>query len=288
MDTIIVKAYAKINLGLEILNKRQDGYHNINSAITRISLADTLYIRKNKEILVNSSPHLNIPTEQNLVYKAAKLIKETYNVESGAEILIEKEIPMGAGLGGGSSDAAATIKGLLKLWDIIGSGSVMSEVTPDTVRIFANRLGTDVPFFLKEGTAIASELGDVLDYFKSDLNFVVLIVMPDISISTKLAYENPNENHFSRYKTDFKSVLNEAVKNKSILKGKVFNNFELLIFDHYPEIRKIKNELYDCGAVFALMSGSGSSVYGLFDTKEEAQLASKKFNRYRNFVCGII
>ncbi|MCL5990987.1 MAG: 4-(cytidine 5'-diphospho)-2-C-methyl-D-erythritol kinase [Bacteroidetes bacterium] len=297
MDTITIKAYAKINLGLEILIKRQDGYHNINSAITRISLADTLSIRKNKKILVNTSPQINIPMEQNLVYRAAKLIKESFNVESGAEILIEKNIPMGAGLGGGSSDAAATIKGLLNLWDIQGKkgnedwglGDIASAGdAPDAVMQLSSSLGTDVPYFLKDGTAIASERGEVLDYFNSGLNFWVLIVIPDISISTKWAYEHLNENHFSKVKTDFKYTLEEVKTNKSILKEKVFNNFELLIFGHYPGIGKIKNELYDCGAVFALMSGSGASVYGLFDTKEEAQIASLKFSKYKNFVCELI
>lgn len=280
MDTKTIKANAKINLGLEILNKRQDSYHNINSAITRLSLADTLSFCKNKEILVNSIPNLGIQKEQNLVYKAAKLVKDTYNIKEGVEIFIEKIIPIGAGLGGGSSDAAGVILYLNKFWGI--------NAELDALNSLANKLGTDVPYFIKEGTAIASNKGEELDYFNSALNFAVLIIMPDVSISTKWAYENIKSEHFTKFKTDLKSTLAEAKTNKKVLKEKVFNNFELLIFENYPEIGRIKEELYNYGAVFALMSGSGASVYGLFETEDEARLASLKFNRYRNFVCEMI
>ncbi|MBI5326214.1 MAG: 4-(cytidine 5'-diphospho)-2-C-methyl-D-erythritol kinase [Ignavibacteriae bacterium] len=283
MDIITVKAFAKINLGLEILNKRQDGYHNINTAMNRISLADILHFRKNKEILLNFSSHLDIPLEKNLVYKSIKLMQENYKINFGAEINIEKNIPIGAGLGGGSSDAASTIMGLIELWDI-----KVPEENHSIIQSIAQKLGADVSFFLNEGTAIATGKGDELEYFDSGLHFYVLIVMPDISISTKWAYENLNERHYSKMKTDLKSTLFEARTNKSILKDKVFNNFELLIFDKFPEIKKIKNKLNDSGAVFALMSGSGASVYGLFETKEEAETASKKFSNYKNFVCELI
>ena len=283
MDTITVKAYAKINLGLEILAKRQDGYHNINSALTRIGLADILYLRKNKEIIVNSSPELNIPCEQNLVYKTVLLMKNKFGINEGAEIKIEKNIPVGAGLGGGSSDAAATIKGLMRLWEMNNSVE-----TQNMIAEISRQIGADVPYFLNEGSAIASGKGYDLEYFENDLKFYVLIVMAKISISTKWAYENLTKEHFSMKKTDFLGTLKEAIINKNILKEKVFNNFELLIFDHYPELRKIKEELYDKGAVFALMSGSGASVYGLFDSEDDAELASKKFSNYQTFICRMI
>ncbi|TAL69757.1 MAG: 4-(cytidine 5'-diphospho)-2-C-methyl-D-erythritol kinase [Bacteroidetes bacterium] len=283
MEIITVKAYAKINLGLEILNKRQDGYHNINSAMTRISHADSIYLRKNKEIIVNSSPELNIPCEHNLVYKAALLLKRKFDINEGVEINIEKNIPMGAGLGGGSSDAASTILGLMKLWSLD-----MRGITSATLSELAKELGADVPFFLKKGNAIASGKGDELEYFDFGLHYYVLIVMAEISISTKWAYENLNETHFAKEKTALKTVLEIAKTNKSILKEKVFNNFELLIFDHFPEIRIIKEELYRNEAFFALMSGSGASVYGLFDTREEALAASLKFSNYKCFVCELI
>jgi 4-diphosphocytidyl-2-C-methyl-D-erythritol kinase len=279
MNSTKIKAHAKINIGLEVLNKRTDGFHNINSILTKICLYDEIIISDNTEISVSCFPDINIPVEKNIAYKAALTIKNFYCINNkGAKIEIIKNIPLGAGLGGGSSDAAAIIKGLIQHWNIeTGFGDF------DSLSIL---LGSDVPYFLNEGTALATGRGDELKYFKFSLPYWLLIIYPNIEISTQWAYQSLNRNINSIYPTsDLKYYLLKSLDEPEILKKYFRNDFETIVFNKYPQLKLIKDSLYNQNAIFASLSGSGSSVYGFFDSKMQCVDAALRFSDYKNFFC---
>jgi 4-diphosphocytidyl-2-C-methyl-D-erythritol kinase len=280
MITLNYKAYAKVNIGLEILYKRQDRYHEVNTIYSRISLADDINICKNNQLLVNCVSGDEIPQEENLVFKAAKLLKRFYKVKEGAEINLIKKIPTGAGLGGGSSDAATTLLGLSELWNI--------PFDKNNFMKMASELGADVPYFLKKGTAVALGKGEILDYFNLELPYIILLVMPDIKVSSQWAYKSLNIGYSRKSPTDLKGILSESVKDARILKKYIRNDFESTIFAIYPEIKKIKEKLYKSGALLALLSGSGSTVYGLFISKQAAKKGVDAISGYRTEVCEFI
>ncbi len=280
MITLNYKAYAKINLGLEILYKRQDRYHEINTIFSRISLADDINICKNSELSVNCVSEDEIAQEDNLAYKAALLLRRHYKVKEGAEIEVIKKIPTGAGLGGGSSDAATTLKGLSELWNIPVDLNILLKIASD--------IGADVPYFLRQGMAVASGRGEKLEYFKLDLPYTVLLVMPGNKISSKWAYQNLAIGYLRKNPTDLRTALINSVNKSELLKKSITNDFEGSIFKKYPELKVIKSKLYKSGAVLSLLSGSGSSIYGLYTSRGEAEKAMKIFTGYRIEVCDFI
>jgi 4-diphosphocytidyl-2-C-methyl-D-erythritol kinase len=264
--------FAKINLGLEILRKRADGYHDINTVFLPITLADELTIEPADTLSVECA-EIPIPQEDNLVFKAARLLQAQCNVSRGAKIQLHKKIPTGAGLGGGSSDAAATLRGLCELWNISPGEEALHAI--------AAQLGSDVPFFLLNAPAIGSGRGEILQPLSIQLLYTLLIVYPNIHISTAEAY---SEVHLSEQATNYNAVFSGDT-TPDILRTKIVNSFEESAFKRHPELLEIKNNLYDNGAVFSLMSGSGSSMIGFFETKEMATLAAAQFPDYQTFVC---
>lgn len=278
MAELKLSASAKINLGLEVLEKRPDGYHEINTVLYRINLSDQVTITPADDIEIETEPNSIIPLQDNLIYKAARLLRENYPaVKHGAKIKLIKNIPVGAGLGGGSSDAASTLLGLACFWKI--------PVKTSELEAIALSIGCDVPFFFYDKCAVAQGKGEILSYFNFRIPYNILVVYPNINISTSAAYNSLKLKKSKSKPKDFESILQLAINNPKELQKKITNDFESYVFSEYPQIADIKSKLYSGGAVFALLTGSGSSVYGFFDSKEKAEEASKLFDGCFTHIC---
>lgn len=265
MKKINLKAFAKINIGLNIISKRNDGYHEIETIFQQIDLFDeiTISARDDTKIVLESDSK-NIPLdENNICFKAAKLLQEISGVSRGVNIAISKRIPIGAGLGGGSSDAAATLKGLVKLWEL--------AYTKNKITKFSKQIGADVPFFVKGGTAYASGIGDKLTQIEFPKKYYCVLVYPNIKIPSAWAYKNFN---FNLTKTKKIIKLFEILQKRfdlSELENLAQNDFEDVVFREFPELSELKRKLYQGGAFFASMSGSGSTIFGMFKEYFEAE-----------------
>jgi 4-diphosphocytidyl-2-C-methyl-D-erythritol kinase len=256
-------AYAKINLGLRVLERRPDGFHNIETIFHRVALSDRLTFEPADEIQVVSTDAAAPGDETNLCYRAAVLLRELTGSRAGVRITLEKQIPVGAGLGGGSSDAATVLKELPRFW----------QTPVDLPRMLgaALRLGSDVPFFLGSQSALAFGRGEILEYFPLTLPFTILLCSPAISVSTTWAYRQvaPRASGGGE-DPGLKTILIEGLGRPEVLRAALINDFEPVVFAAYPEIAAIKRVILDGNAHFALMSGSGSSVYGLFADEPSA------------------
>ena len=261
---ISLKAPAKINWFLSVLNKRDDGYHNIVSPMQCVDLFDMLSFEKAEEILLLSD--LNIPVEGNLVYKAAAVLKRASSYKFGARIELQKNIPVAAGLGGGSSDAAFTLMGLNRLWGLNFDRKMLMKL--------AAEIGSDVPFFLAGNFSLIEGRGEKVTELNTEGSMIILLVKPDISVSTAWAY-NSFETGLTKKTVDIK-LFCQALdrKNFAFLHDAVFNDLEDVVIRKYPVIGELKEKLKQNGAVLSLMSGSGSAVFGVFNTVEEAVRAS--------------
>jgi len=254
---------AKINLGLNIVSKRVDGYHNLETIFYPIAINDALEVvpaAGEKGIFRQSGILLDGNPEQNLVVKAYSLLKKEY-VLPEVDIYLRKNIPFGAGLGGGSADAAFMLTLLNNIYEL--------NIPENQLEELASRLGADCPFFIRNKPVFATGIGNVFTPIDLSLKgYFIVLVKPDIHVSTKEAYELVNP------KSPAVSLL-EIIKNPpETWKDIMINDFEASVFVKYPAINDIKEKLYDFGAVYASMSGSGSSVFGIF--KEETNL-SKEF-----------
>ncbi|MFH0776230.1 MAG: 4-(cytidine 5'-diphospho)-2-C-methyl-D-erythritol kinase [Patescibacteria group bacterium] len=247
-----VRAFAKINLGLRILGKRADGFHEIETIFVRIGLFDELEIRlrKDSQILVHTK-NAEISKEQNLAWRAAWLLQKFSPKKVGVEIQLKKRIPIGAGLGGGSSDAAAILKTLPRLWKL--------KIAPQKLSQIAASLGSDVPFFLEKTACRARGRGEILEPIALPKKFPreIIVVVPPVVIATEWAYGR---------------IKDKGLRSKKI---KFENDFERVVFREYPEIRQIKKTLEKAGAEIASLSGSGSAVFGLFRKKPSRELISQ-------------
>lgn len=261
MKYIEIKAPAKINFGLNIIEKRDDGFHNLETIFYPLNdlfdqltfeLSDNFEFECNNEQLINE--------QDNLAFKAVKLIENKYQKKFDVKITLEKRIPIGAGLGGGSSDAATVLVCLNEMFNLKLQYQELLEL--------ALELGSDVPFFIKPLPSIGKSRGEILNRIDFDINLPILIVNPNINISTKEAFENitPRKSSFNYTFLDKAKRLNWKELRKAIT-----NDFEEYIFSTYPEIGKIKEDLYNLGAEFALMSGTGSTLFGIFKKMELAK-----------------
>ena len=272
---MLVFPKAKINLGLNIVGKRSDGFHNIESVFYNINWQDALEvveIRGTEETegiketngilgtkgegieIVNSGIDINSPLKENLIFKAFNLLKNRVKLPP-LKVYLHKNIPMGAGLGGGSSDAASFLKLTNKKFELKLSKNDLKEI--------ASQIGSDCAYFIENKPAFATQKGEILEPINLDLSkYYILLVYPNMNSNTKEAYEGviPKK----PIKSVKEIVLNEPLGNwKNIL----FNDFEKTIFKKYPEIENIKNTLYKNGAIYSAMSGSGSAVFGIFNEK---------------------
>lgn len=286
---IALKSPAKINWSLYVLNKRDDGYHNIISLMQCINLYDSLIFEKAEKIELFSN--MMIPVEENIILKAVKVLQEYTCIKKGVKITLEKKIPIGAGLGGGSSNAAYTLMGLNQLWDLKLSSSELIKL--------GSMIGSDVPFFFHCPMAMVEGKGEKLTPLHIEKSYTLLLVKPLISISTAWAYreissKNSVHKDMELTKTAEKinniKLLYNALKTGDITSMKSFvkNDFEPVVIEKYPIISFIKMRMIQAGALIALMSGSGSAVFGLFDSKEKALNASKIFSSYWNSVVSTI
>ncbi len=262
---ISLRAPAKINWFLSVLDKRADGYHNIVSAMQCVDIFDELFFEESDEIQVQSD--LDIPAEGNLVYKAAALLKRVSSYKFGARIQLKKNIPVAAGLGGGSSDAAYTLIGLNRLWGL--------NFDKRDLRGLAAELGSDVPFFLGGPLALIEGRGEKITELNTESSLIVLLVKPEVPVSTAWAYSF-FKTKLTKKAFDIK-LFCQALdgKNFSFLRDTVFNDLEEVVIRKYPVVGGIKRMLARNGALFSLMSGSGSTVFGVFHTNEEAVRASE-------------
>lgn len=254
--SMILFPTAKLNLGLQITAKRTDGYHNLQTVFYQFPLKDILEIVEDSSLGDGNyefkSTGLPIPRGENLCVRAYKLLNEKWSLP-GVRIYLHKVIPMGAGLGGGSSDAAYTLRLLNTLFRL--------NLSHKELREFALRLGSDCPLFIENKVQYAEGRGEILTKINLNLNgMYLLIVYPKIHISTAQAFANikPVDSH------SCKSIVGQAVAN---WKTNLVNDFEASIFPNYPELKSIKDKLYALGADYAAMSGSGSTIFGLFTDK---------------------
>jgi 4-diphosphocytidyl-2-C-methyl-D-erythritol kinase len=273
--TLTARSHAKINLGLRILHRRPDGYHEIETVFHRIGLHDTIEVREAGDITVTSSDPAAPSDRTNLAYRAAELLREAAGTRAGASIAIAKRIPVGAGLGGGSSNAATVLTMLGEFWDV--------RVPQERLREIALRLGSDVPYFLEQGSAAASGRGERLTYFDLDLPFAILLVYPGLHVSTARAYASvlPGGGRAGR---PLREELAEALQVPARLQTALTNDFEPSVFADFPAIGEAKRALLASGAVCASMSGSGSSVFGFYGTTEAAEAAARSFAAAANTV----
>ncbi len=272
-------APAKINLALDIVKKRSDGYHELCMIMQTISLYDEIETEKSDKTEVWCNKE-DIPTdERNLAYKAALEFFKYTGLKGGCKISLKKVIPDGAGLGGGSSDAAEVILSLNKLYETNLSETEMKEI--------AVKIGADVPFFITKGTCVAKGIGEILTKTENKLKGTVLICKPDFSISTKQSYKNFDISKKKIY--NFKEVQ-KAVESGDILSYKKykFNVLEDAVAKDYPEIETVKNIMYKSGCDAAMMTGSGSAVFGIFKEKTDAEKAAGDLKNYECFLTNFI
>lgn len=270
MRQIRKKAFAKINLGLDVTRKREDGYHEVRMIMQTIQLCDHVCVRETEQAGIRGKS--NIPwlpvNESNLVYKAAKLLLEEFGVKHGVWIDLQKKIPMAAGLAGGSTDAAAVMMAVNELFAL---GLSKEELMERAVRI-----GADVPYCIMGGTALAEGIGEKLTRLPSTPACYVLLVKPDIDVSTKFVYTNLRANELEHH-PDIDGQI-KALRQGDLrqLAFKMENVLETVTVTAYPVIDQIKKKMIGLGAVEAMMSGSGPTVFGLFESEEKAKIAYQK------------
>lgn len=275
MDTIKLRAYAKINLGLDVVRRREDGYHEVRMIMQTISLHDRLSIRVCKKGDISIKTNLSyLPTnENNLVYKATLLLKEEFGIKDGVSIHLDKHIPVAAGMAGGSTDAAAALIGLNQLFQL---GLTKEELMERGVR-----LGADVPYCILGGTALSEGIGEVLTPLPKLPECFVLIAKPPMHVSTKFVYENLNLNTLPSH-PDIDGMT-EAIRNGQLegVISRMENVLESVTIPEYPVIGELKDIMKNAGAKNALMSGSGPTVFGIF-TEEAAAKNALKLCRKQN------
>lgn len=265
MNSIKLKSRAKINLSIDVLGKRQDGYHLVEMIMQTIDLYDLIEINEkdNDQITIKSTSD-EIPLDcNNLVYKAANLIKKTFNINKGVEIHIKKNIPVAAGMAGGSSNAAAVLVGLNKLWNLNLSNQQLEEI--------GLKLGADVPFCINGGAVLASGIGEELTPIKGLTKDVcILVCKPDLFVSTKEVYECIDSKDIDKRPNN--KFLIECLKNEDTrqLAENMFNVLEGVTVDKHPVIQQIKDIMTNNRALGAMMSGSGPTVFGLYENREDA------------------
>jgi len=259
-------SYCKINIGLIIEEKRPDSYHNINTIYQELLFHDIITLKRTKAKNSFTCNVKDLDNRDNLCVKAWTIMKDKFGL-NGISISLKKNIPVGAGLGGGSSNAAVILKGVNELFNL--------ELSSQDLKDVAIKIGADVPFFINGGTQIGKGVGNILSKVGPFFDGFVLLIMPKIQIKTSWAYSQfKNVLDGESSNINFKSLIDEKNTPFEMFR----NDFELVIFPAYPEIRRIKDLLLESGAWYASLSGSGSTVFGLFYDEAEANLAKSKFS----------
>lgn len=272
MSKIELRAYAKINLGLDVLRKREDGYHEVKMIMQTVNLYDELILEKVEEDIIQLSTNVEglEVDEGNLVYKAIKLIKDKYNISNGVKARLIKNIPIAAGMAGGSTDCAAALKGMNILFDLKLENNILMKL--------GKTLGADVPYCVIGGTALAEGIGEILTPLNKVEGGYIVIAKPNIAVSTKYVYENLDLTEQALHPNIDKMLEYIKVMDKDKLFNSMGNILESVTEKKYTVIGAIKEFLMERGAVNSLMSGSGPTVFAIFANEETAQQACREVN----------
>ena len=280
-------APAKINLFLDVIRKREDGYHDLGTVFQTVDVGDTLEFssRDDGEIHLDYSNPQEYPVESDLVYKAAVALRSHVGkLDLGADIFLDKVMPLGAGLGGGSADAAAVLRALNRLWEL--------RLSPAELERVGAKLGADVPFLVRGGTAFAEGIGERLSFI-SPLDLpageVLLIATPHDSVPTKDAYAGvpkSGPDRWEGYKLAWETASDaeRSFGGPLLDSGAFFNAFEVSVFPKHPLVAAMKDKFLDLGARVALMSGSGASVFGIFADRQQAEIAAETLKPYSRYI----
>lgn len=266
MDSYQMKAYAKINLALDVVGRRENGYHNVRMIMQTIGIYDEIRFSKCKEGIHLMIEGGNVPAdEDNLVYKAAKIMTDAYHIPSGIDIYLKKTIPAAAGMAGGSSDAAATFKGINRLFDL--------DASLEDLMHLGVRVGADVPYCILGGTALAEGIGEKLTSLNPAPECFVMVAKPDIAVSTKDVYEQFDAAQVDEH-PDVDGMV-EAIWEESLqgVLDRMGNVLESVTARQYPVIDKLKERMKELGALNSMMSGSGPTVFGIFVNERVAREA---------------
>ena len=278
MSSLSLKSHAKVNLFLEVLSKRDDGYHEIESLIQEISLCDDILLKDRLRGITILCPNkkIYIPSNHNnLAHKAARLLITKFNIKKGVSITIDKKIPVGAGLGGGSSNAASVLKGLNQLWNIGLKNEQLQELGAE--------IGSDVPFFINGGMALVKGRGVKIHTRFNVPKIWFVLAVPNISVSTKWAYGRLDRK-LTRNINSAKLQESKKLQFKDIV-DKLFNRLEGVVLKEYPLIEVVKEKMMACGASGALMSGTGSAIFGIVSSEDKAcKIAEKVSNDLKSEV----
>ncbi len=271
-----LKAYAKVNLGLDVIRRREDGYHEVKMIMQTVKLYDQLSMEINNTGDINITTNLSyLPVDKkNLVYRAIDMIRENYNIKEGVTVKLNKHIPVAAGMAGGSTDAAAAFVGMNQLFRL--------NITQDTLMDYGVQLGADIPYCIMRGTALSEGIGEILTPLPSIPQCWFVIVKPVFSISTKFVYEHLHLDENTAH-PDIDGMV-AAIKDGNLegITSRMGNVLEDVAVPHYPLITEIKGKLNSMGALNSLMSGSGSSVFGIFTSKEKADKAARVLQKDSN------
>lgn len=270
MNELKLKAMAKINLGLDVLRKREDGYHELRMIMQSIYLYDQIELRRRKQPGIQVEVNLSyLPVgEDNLVYRAAKLLMDEFSIKEGVHIRLQKYIPVAAGLAGGSSDAAAVLVGMNRMFAL--------KLSQEELMKRGVKIGADVPYCIMRGTALAEGIGEKLTRLPNTPEMHVLLAKPPVHVSTPFVYGNLKVNELE-YHPDIDGQI-QAIRDGDLytMAEKMGNVLETVTIPAYPVIQDIKDCMMQQGAVNAMMSGSGPTVFGLFDDQQKAQKAYER------------
>ena len=283
MDIINLKVPAKINLFLRVLDKRNDGYHNIDSLMQTIDLYDELTLERSDEIELVCDDLPDVPNEKNLAYRAAEMVASLAYFP-GVRITLKKNIPSGAGLGGGSADAAFVIRGLIKLFGL--------RLDPAELLVKSGKLGADIPFFLSRGQARVGGIGEIIQDCKLPLNYGVALIKPPFSVDTSTAYAELDRHRKGKFfltNLDKIATLYRNFTDHTFVRiaNSFINDLEEVVFSWHRELFQVKKSLLEAGAFYAGMSGSGSSVFGLFspDNSLDSKVRGSLEKNYLYYFC---
>lgn len=266
MEQCVRKAYAKINLGLDVIGRLENGYHEVKMIMQNVGIYDVLTLTKIPEGIVVTTDNGELPTDDNnLIYKAAKLMLENYNISQGVKMHLEKNIPIAAGMAGGSTDAAATFWGMNELFSL--------GLPEEKLREIGVKVGADVPYCIMGGTALAEGIGEKLTRLPDAPDCCLLVAKPDINVSTKYVYEHLDAEGVEEH-PDIDGMM-EAIYQGNLegIVDRLGNVLEVVTVKKYTIIEDIKKEMLSFGAMGSLMSGSGPTVFGIFEKEEDARKA---------------
>lgn len=264
LKTIKVDAHAKINLSLDVLGRKENGYHELSMIMQEISLKDIITIKElddnNNDIQIECN-NKQVPTDhKNIVYDAFKLIAKKHNINKSVNVYIEKNIPISGGLAGGSTDAAAVLKGLNELWKL--------NLTREELMDIGVQIGADVPFCIMGGTALSEGIGEKLTSLPTFKDKLLLLVNPDIEVSTEYVYKNLDLKNLED-RPDIENIISLIEQDDVVELSKNMKNvLESVTIKKHSKIGKLKEKMIECGALGSLMSGSGATVFGIFDCAE--------------------